>query len=398
MPGRRPRLVQARKSAGSTQEELAHRLGVDRTTVGRWESGETEPQPWARRKLTALLGLSPSRLDAVLDGEPSGLAPLDDEIEALEMARRAEASDVGEGTLVRLERAVDDLAGSYATAQPAELLHRTRLHLRYVAQLMGARTTLAEHRRLLVVGAWLSLLAATLHVDLEQQAPALARLAVAGSLARECEHDELRAWCLETEAWRVLTLGEYGRAAELSRGAQRLAPAGTSALIQATAQEGRARARLGDARGTQQAVGRVQRLVSPLQAPDRPEHHYRYDPAKAISYTATTLSWVGDPAAVDVAREVITRLSAPDDHGGRPRRLAVARLDLGLALIRQDDIDEAVHLAVAAVASGRVTPSNTWRAVEVFHAAEAAGTRAATPLRDLLATYRCWSERLHREL
>jgi hypothetical protein len=91
------------------------------------------------------------------------------------------------------------------------------------------------------------------------------------------------------------------------------------------------------------------------------------------------LSWVGDPAAVDIAREVIARLSAPDDHGGRPRRLAVARVDLAPALIRQDDIDEAVHLAVAAVASGRVAPSNAWRAVEVLRAAEAAGTRAAGP-------------------
>ena len=27
--------------------------------------------------------------------------------------------------------------------------------------------------------------------------------------------------------------------------------------------------------------------------PDRPEHHYRYDPPKAQMYVATTLSWLG---------------------------------------------------------------------------------------------------------
>jgi tetratricopeptide (TPR) repeat protein len=242
--------------------------------------------------------------------------------------------------------------------------------------------TLREHRRLLDAGGWLSLLAATLHVDLEQQSAAVARLRPADSLARESGHDEIRAWTLETEAWRVLTLGEYPQAASLSQGAQRLAPAGSSALIQATAQEGRAWARLGDTRATTQAVSRVNRMASPLATPDRPEHHYRYDPAKATSYTATTLSWAGDPAAVDYAREVIKRLSPGDPRGGRPRRLASARLDLALALMRRGEAEEATQATLAAVLSGRVVPSNWWRVGEVVRAAGALGTRQALPLRE----------------
>lgn len=38
-----------------------------------------------------------------------------------------------------------------------------------VAQLVDARKTLAQHRRLLVADGWLSLLAATLDIDLRQQ-------------------------------------------------------------------------------------------------------------------------------------------------------------------------------------------------------------------------------------
>lgn len=294
MPGGRARLVRARKAARLTQEDLAYRVGVDRSTVGRWESGETEPQPWHRRKLAKQLGVTSEQLDEMLVGSPPE-PPDDAETEALELVRRASASDVGETTLTQLEQLVDDLASSYATTQPAALLTRTRQHLRYVGQLLDGRKTLREHRRLLAAGGWLSLLAATLHVDIEQQAAAVARLRTADSLAREGGHDEIRAWTLETEAWRVLTLGEYAQAASLAQGAQQLAPAGSSALIQATAQEGRAWARLGDTRATTQAVSRVNRMASPLATPDRPEHHYRYDPAKATSYTATTLSWAGDP-------------------------------------------------------------------------------------------------------
>jgi hypothetical protein len=96
---------------------------------------------------------------------------------------------------------------------------------------------------------------------------------------------------------------------------------------------------------------------------------------------------VGDPAAVGVARDVVERLAALDAHGGRPRRLAVACLDLALALVRQGHADEAVHHAAAAVESGRVAPSSRWRALDVLQLAEATGTRAAAPLRELMRTH-----------
>jgi len=68
----RVRLAQQRKAAGYTQEGLAYELGVDRTTVTRWEAGETEPQPWIRRKLARVLGVSPERLTLLLTGEDGG--------------------------------------------------------------------------------------------------------------------------------------------------------------------------------------------------------------------------------------------------------------------------------------------------------------------------------------
>jgi len=88
----------------------------------------------------------------------------------------------------------------------------------------------------------------------------------------------------------VLTAGDYRRAVDIAQAAQHVAPREGSAFIQATAQEGRAWARLGAAAETRAALARVEKLVSPLPMPDRPEHHYRYDPAKSQAYTATTLS------------------------------------------------------------------------------------------------------------
>ena len=308
------------------------------------------------------------------------MSEADDEIAALDLARRAEVSEVGTGTVERLELAVDKLATAYPGTPPGELLNRVRGYLGYTGRLLDARMTLAEQRRLLIVGGWMSLLAATTLIDLHRDHAAAAHLHTAARFARETGHAEIAAWCLETQAWQVLTAGDYRRAVEISQAAQRIAPKSGSAFIQATAQEGRAWARLGDAAETRAALGRVESLVSPLPEPDRPEHHYRYDPAKSEAYVATTLAWLGDPAAESYARHILARLESAADGPPRPRRAASARLDLSLALIASDRYDEAAGTALEAITSGRVVPSNYWRAREVIHAVASRGVPEAAEL------------------
>lgn len=65
---RRRSFAQARRAAGYTQESLAERLGVDRTTVARWESGEYSPQPWLRPRIAEAFGVSLSALSELVDG------------------------------------------------------------------------------------------------------------------------------------------------------------------------------------------------------------------------------------------------------------------------------------------------------------------------------------------
>ncbi|MCE3030296.1 helix-turn-helix transcriptional regulator [Streptomyces sp. CMSTAAHL-2] len=67
MAAKRMGLVLRRKAAGHTQESLADFLGVERSTVGRWESAETEPQAWLRPKLARALKVSNDGLQALLD-------------------------------------------------------------------------------------------------------------------------------------------------------------------------------------------------------------------------------------------------------------------------------------------------------------------------------------------
>ncbi|MCY7341486.1 MAG: helix-turn-helix domain-containing protein [Pseudonocardia sp.] len=75
-----------------SQEDLAHRVGVDRASVQRWEVGRSSPQPLARRVLADVLGVDLSALDGLL---ATAAATTTDEIDALELAGRATRTDAG---------------------------------------------------------------------------------------------------------------------------------------------------------------------------------------------------------------------------------------------------------------------------------------------------------------
>ncbi|MEV0296046.1 helix-turn-helix transcriptional regulator [Nocardia sp. NPDC050710] len=352
------RLRAAREAAGLSLSALAARANFSKSLLGMLENGQRQVRPEHITAYAHALGI----------GSALFVEPADGERATAEWIHRVAASDLGGDTLDRLELAVDELAAAYPTTPPGELLVRIRQHLGYAGRLMDSRKTLIQHRRLLVTVGWMSLLASTCHIDLGEPSAAAARGHLAWKLADEAGHREIAAWCLETRAWQQLIGGEFTAAAELSRAAQSLAPEGSSAFIQATAQEGRVLARLGDSKGTYGALRRVARLVSGLSTPDRPEHHFRYDPAKSDTYVATTLAWIGDPAAESYARHVLADLVGAASV--RPRRIAMANLDLGLALVAADKPDEAADVALAVVTSGNLVPSHYWRVSEVVSGIE----------------------------
>lgn len=64
---KRRSFARTRRATGFTQESLAERLEVDRTTVARWESGEYTPQPWLRPKIAKAFGISLGALRELMD-------------------------------------------------------------------------------------------------------------------------------------------------------------------------------------------------------------------------------------------------------------------------------------------------------------------------------------------
>lgn len=122
---RRQRLAQRRKTVGHTQESLAERLGVDRTTVVRWERAESEPQPWVRPWLADALGVSPDELTRLLADVGDARTQRSDRLSAaLKNPRTADLA-----TVARLRQELAGLIDSYdANPSIAILPDASRLH------------------------------------------------------------------------------------------------------------------------------------------------------------------------------------------------------------------------------------------------------------------------------
>lgn len=334
---------------------------LDAHYVARLERGAIRwPGADYRAAFAAVLGVPEGDLGFRCPRSTALPVPYPDDDGLLALAARAETSEVGTAAVAALEEVADLLARAYATTHPDLVLEQVRRRAAEVAALLDRRLTLAQRRRLLVVGGWLALLGATVRVDLGDRAGAASARAAAVSLGRETEHSELRAWAVEIAAWTALIDRDWARAARLAEDGEVLAPAGSPAAVQLTAQRARAAARLGDGAGVRGALAQAEQGVDRQTGDRSADHHFVFDGRKLDGYTATALAWLGDPGGERVAREVAERYAE-----GPARRLATARIDLGLILARQDRVDEAAHLGVLAAESGRLVASNRWRVDEV---------------------------------
>lgn len=126
-------LVRRRRAVGFTQESLAEALGVERSTVARWESGQVLPQPYMRPRIAAVLQASVQELSDLLT------ATAEDDAPATERTRYAKRHPARPGLVAAAELRGDmqALADSYDRMPSATLLAQAGQHVSRVAFLAG---------------------------------------------------------------------------------------------------------------------------------------------------------------------------------------------------------------------------------------------------------------------
>jgi transcriptional regulator with XRE-family HTH domain len=392
--GERIKVLRYQQSPRMTQRELAERAGVSVDLIGKLEQGDRQSVLLPTlHKLAAALDVDATALlsrpePSWTDTQPPPPAEvaLGPDVDAVEVARLVERSDIGPGALDTVDAIVDRLCRDYASQPADRLLPRVSGWLGRVVGLLGGHARLDEHRRLLVAAGWLEVLRATLQFDVRDRAAAEASRGVALRLGEQAGHSEIVGWAIEVAAWWALVDARLREAVDLSQQGQAAAPRRSSAMVQLAVQEARAWARIGDRRETTSALKRAAVALAALPAPEHPEHHMVFDGGKLHFYAGTCYAWLGMPdAAEEHAREVIRQCG----DGRWSTRLANSHVDLGLALARRGEMEGAAEAGQRALNMFKVPPTATlWRASDLHHALRPYGD---------VAEVRDWRERYLHE-
>ena len=166
--------------------------------------------------------------------------------EAVEVARRAEASGLGPGTLAGVERAVARLRDAAAGTPPRELSRRC-----WPSSATWAACWSAGRRSPSTGGCWsppggCRCCSPSCWFEAGDREAAEASRDAAFRLSRQAGHAELAAWSVEALALWALADGRFTDALELARSGQDLAPPASAAAVQLALDEAQAWACLGD--------------------------------------------------------------------------------------------------------------------------------------------------------
>lgn len=340
------RLRELRTQRGLSLARLAASAYLGKSTLSDLETGKSQPTVETAQALDRALDAG-GELAAMVTELDGGLW------ETAELLERVRASDVSRATIEALHGTTFELCCVYGW-QDARLLGAEGLRwLREVETLLRRSVGLRQHQELLTIAGWLALLVGCVEYDLGLRPAAEATRVAALELATEGGNTEIAAWAWEMSAWYALTQGRYRDVVEAAEVGQRVVGEHTAA-VQLVAQEAKALARMGDARGVRQALERGRRLLDRFPPPSRPDHHFVVDPDKWDFYAMDAYRLVREnELAEHHAREVLRLGTAPDGSEKAPMRMAEARLTLGAVAAWQGELEQAVDVALSAFVARR---------------------------------------------
>lgn len=331
---------------------FARLIAYDHALVSRVENGVQRPSLGLARSLDQYAGQGDRFVGLLLDDNGTAFPSRREQgspWEVLDVVRRLRSTELGVETLESLEHGVYELCRQYPFRSAAQLRTDALELMRTVARLRARRMTLGEHRELLNTAAWLALLIGCVEYDMGLSAAAETSRHAAGSLARETGNAEGEAWAHEIACWMALTQGRYDEVIDHAKAGREIAP-GTGVAVQLTAQEAKARARMGDAAEVRALLDQGRAQLDKLPMAEHPEHHFVVDLTKWDFYAMDCARVVGeDGLARQHADEVIRSGLQADGSERWPMRMAEARITKAVLAARAGDLEEAVSAGRSAL-------------------------------------------------
>jgi transcriptional regulator with XRE-family HTH domain len=268
--------------------------------------------------------------------------------DSVELTRQVAGSSTA--TLEQLNLVVERLGLTYLSTPPAEVFDEAHHYRQIVAQLLEEHPTLARQRELYVVAGWLSALLGDAAFDLGDQLSARIHLNAAWQLAHETDHHALGGWVRGTQSMIALYTGRPREALDLARAGQAFATSSAVANVRLPAHEARAAARLGDRRGTDDALDRAYRAFGSLTGEAKARSIFGFEETYLPFYAGTCYVWLHDPAKTqEYAPLVITTYDAATGAERSPGDQALARIDLATSFLQQREVEEACRVGSTAL-------------------------------------------------
>jgi transcriptional regulator with XRE-family HTH domain len=386
-------LRRLRTAAGLTQGDLAKQAAWSQSQVSRTEQSLFVPDEATVARLDQALGAHDQLVAAFASAKtPNGDIPGAgrDPLAFSDLMRKIHRTDVGRDTIDQLNVITEQLCCEYVTRPAEEVRADAHYQLEYVQRLLEGPTRLADHRELLVIAGWLSLLIGCVNFDLGLARHAEAARNAAFQLGREAGHGEIVAWSYEMSAWFALTQGRYRSMPDYVEAGIAAAPH-ASVAVQLAAQAAKAHARMNNPSNVRRALDRGVQLLASHEHPSRPENHFVIDPDKWEFYAMDCYRIVGENArATEQAREVLRLSERPDGTDRSPMRATEARLTMSIVSVRAGDLDGATEWARKAFdADRRSVNTLSMVADELHHTARAqyGDDPAIAALNDVIASF-----------
>jgi DNA-binding XRE family transcriptional regulator len=386
-------LRRLRIQAGLKQGELAKQANWSQSQISRAEQNSFMPDEGTVARLDRALHADGQLIAAYATAKTPAsdlVVPGRDPLAFSDLIRKIHRTDVGRDTIDQLNVITEQLCCEYVSRPADELRADAHYQLEYVQQLLDGPTRLAEHRELLVIAGWLSLLIGCLNYDLGLARHAETARTAAFQLGREAGHGEIIAWSYEMSAWFAITQGRLRSVADYVEAGINAAPH-SSVAVQLAAQAAKAHARMGNRSEVRRALDHGARLLGDHEHPSRPENHFVIDPTKWDFYAMDCYRIAHDDAhAAENAQEILRLSARPDGTDRSPMRASEAKLTLAIVSLRDGDIDGATEWARKAFSTDRRSINSlSTVADELYHQARAqyGDDPAISALNDVIASF-----------
>ncbi|WP_030345700.1 helix-turn-helix domain-containing protein [Streptomyces sp. NRRL S-1022] len=373
-------IADRRRALGFTQEGFAEAVGVDRRTVGRWETGKSRPQPPQRPKVAEVLQMDLDELDALLT--PAEVLPKPAQLASSVHHGPGDPDEMIRREFLRLLTVAGAVAAIpagevEALADGADDFGRMNGHLWQVYQLARAKHSVypvvqsqltalndalrdgrAQMGSLCIAAGDLFQLAGELAFDANRYHAAAASYALAASASKEARAYDLWACALIRSAYVDLSERRYRQAADTVGAARRVALRGDSSLATkhwAAAVQAEAFAWLGDFDACEEALDEAEEVAS-LSGPVANGGWLRFDGSRLAEERGARYLQLNRLVLAETALKDALKL-APLAAGHSFRRRGAVLVDLAAIGAKRKDSEQVMQYGFEALRLARASGS-----------------------------------------